>query len=178
MEDKGVTERDFGGIKRGELAQLLDSSDALGQILKGHLAVESVLGDALGTKAAQPKAFERLRLSFVRKVQLSVALGLLGESDEASFMVLNGIRNSLAHDYHYNISQSDAERLIESLPEAWQKVPPVVECVEKGTIKDLLFIGILVVYTIACKAVEAAIAEKEAFEDLRQALAEIKSSRK
>jgi hypothetical protein len=172
--DDKHSEWEFGGIKASELVAVLNSSDKLGQVLKGHLAVEAVLGTALSTKMALPQAFQRMRLSFARKVQLAVALGLVPGADEAAFVVLNALRNALAHDCHCNISKKDGERLIRALSKAWREAPPVVEYVERG-LDDLLIIGIIVLHAIASKAVEAAIDENEGRVRLRESLDTVKA---
>jgi hypothetical protein len=143
----------FAGIHQSELAEYLTDADPTSQVLKGHLAVEAVLGEALDVRMELPAELRRMKLSFARKVSLSVALGILSQDEANAFQALNGIRNSLAHEYHYTISDSDAESLLGALPAWWQE-SEVVKEQRAGDLGKKLRLGLLVIYTMAGRAVE------------------------
>lgn len=161
---------DYGGIDSRELEEFLKEADTVAQVLRGHLAVEAVLTEALTTKMHLPQELRDMRLSFARKVQLATALGLIPDFEKPSFMALNAMRNSLAHQYHYVVTKEDADKLVSALPEQWRLFDAVAEVLQQETLSGTLTVGILVVYTMAQFAVERVLDEHAAAKRLREVL--------
>lgn len=148
------------GVTPDEVGSFVDSKDSLGGVLRAHLAVESVLGAALSTQILNAGALDEMRLTFANKVQLAVALGIVSPHERSEFMALNRLRNKLAHDYHYAVTLEDCEILIAAMPTEMRNSDAVQEYVSKGTVRDLLFVSLLVALVLANFAVERALAEK------------------
>jgi len=65
----------------------------------------------------KPQAFVSLeRLSFPAKVELANAIGALLDGYAEPLMVLNGLRNRFAHNIDAKITESDENKLLESMP--------------------------------------------------------------
>jgi hypothetical protein len=57
------------------------------------------------------------RMSFATKVQIASALGLMPASLAKSLMILNALRNKVAHKLDYKFSDADKRSFFDNLPE-------------------------------------------------------------
>lgn len=82
---------------RKALLEILNASDPLIQILRGHQAIDAALCAGIGEALAEPHALEITRMSFELKLDLAVALGVLRPEAWPAFRSINRIRNAFAH---------------------------------------------------------------------------------
>jgi hypothetical protein len=92
--------------------------DPFGLVVRGHLFIESRLIRLIESKLTEPGQIDLTRINFLTKIELAVATGALPTNLQQCLVVLNQLRNKLAHDVHAKISSSDADRLFNSFPRA------------------------------------------------------------
>ena len=85
---------------------LIDESVLLDLILKGHHAVECNLNAALVEVLQDSDALELSRLTFLLKVDLCIAMGLIVKRVRPLFNRLNTYRNRFAHNPHTQIEEA------------------------------------------------------------------------
>lgn len=85
--------------------------------MRGHLWVEKYLTDLIRGALPEPTALKMDRMGFAQKVQLSVALGVVSESDAQALRTINTIRNKLAHDLHAEPTTADIDLLVQQITE-------------------------------------------------------------
>lgn len=110
MSEKSISKREEKFKKH------LDEKDALQIVIRGHLYVEAELLDLLGESIAmvRPKAIDLGDLSFRKKIELAIALGLLAPENKRPFLELNALRNKVAHNLDLVISPDHIEKLYSS----------------------------------------------------------------
>ncbi len=97
----------------GKFAKHLKESDALQIIVRGHLYIEAELIELISESMAMvnPKAIDIADLSFRKKVELAISLGLLKPEEKKSFLELNALRNKVAHNLDIEIGSENAKKL-------------------------------------------------------------------
>jgi hypothetical protein len=86
------------------------------QLLQAHLYFDHVLSQLLVEALANPDAIDAHRMSFLQKLQLIRALGLLPDDLASSVEFINGLRNKIAHDLNFEISDKDERDLTNCTP--------------------------------------------------------------
>ena len=81
---------------------------AIPQILASHPNVRFIIA------GSGPKAIDLEDLSFRKKVELAIAFGLLRQEDKQAYLVLNALRNKVAHNLDLQIRAEHSEKLHKS----------------------------------------------------------------
>ena len=92
-----------------------ESGDDLGMVLRSHLALEVVL-NRIFDEATPAASHDLDRLSFMLKVDVSIALRKVDAYSRPSFAIVNRIRNRFAHDLDAKITDAEADELVNSFP--------------------------------------------------------------
>lgn len=130
---------------------------ALGLFLKGHHGVENLLNASLIEALPESDAIELSRITFLLKVDLLIALGLISRIQRPLFNRLNNYRNKFAHNPHFQIDDTYSEetsKLIHSLAPVAEKFEQSDERIDLIPERRLVFIcwaGCLHTLTAACK---------------------------
>lgn len=112
------------------------------KIIQGHLFFDHVLNQLLLESLARPKALRLDRMTFSSKVDLCDALGLLGPSVVAFLKRVNKLRNGIAHDLKFEISDQHVQDLVNILPKDYEKNIRTIEENESATrLQAVLLIG-------------------------------------
>lgn len=92
----------------------LEKDDLMAVVLRAHMLVERELTAIIQHPLPHP---ERLRRtwSFVHRLELVAALGVLDEEDLPAYRYLNRLRDRAAHRLNYEISEGDQAALIRSI---------------------------------------------------------------
>lgn len=103
-------------LEEGGFWDDMQTDDLVGVLLRGHLWCQQALTQIVQLGASYPK-YVPDRLGFAITVQLAASTGFLAESLVQPLMVLNRIRNRVAHELGATPSVGDERRLQESLPD-------------------------------------------------------------
>lgn len=95
----------------------LDDVDLLGVILRSHMLVERELTAIIEQPLPHPERLRR-QWSFIHRLELVAALGLLDEEDIPAYQYLDTLRNRAAHRLNYEVGINEHEALIDRLAEA------------------------------------------------------------
>jgi hypothetical protein len=77
------------------------------QLLQAHLYFDHVITQILSEALANPDAVSLTRMGFARKCQFILALNLLPAPLVSTAEAINGLRNKIAHDLNFEISDKD-----------------------------------------------------------------------
>ncbi len=95
----------------------LNSEDDVGLLLRGHLYIERELVRLLEFHLKHPDLFDTESINFPKKIYLAGAMGILTTDEIKPYMVLNKLRNQLAHNLDSQIMEKDIRGLVEALNE-------------------------------------------------------------
>lgn len=117
------TPRDEGDELFGNLSfdvptfkEHLDTDDSLQLIIRAHLYVENILIEFITLSFDRPEVMDLDRLSFPVKIQLAAAMGALPEFYIGPFNHLNNLRNKVAHNLDYGITDEHKSNFFATLP--------------------------------------------------------------
>lgn len=96
----------------GKFANDINEETYLQIILKGHLYIENRLIELIKVKLVNPHAINLNDLNFPTKINLARALGLLDNKKSKLLRNLNRIRNNLAHDLNFELSDGEIKKQI------------------------------------------------------------------
>lgn len=96
----------------GKFANDINEETYLQIILKGHLYIENRLIELIKVKLVNPNAINLNDLNFPTKINLARALGLLDNKKSKLLRNLNRIRNKLAHDLNFELSDEEIKKQI------------------------------------------------------------------
>jgi hypothetical protein len=96
-------------------------SDPFQQILRAHLYLEHVLVELLRLRLPSPDDAELDRMNFLTKLKIAKSMLLLFGDLYGSLLVVNNLRNKLAHRLEHQISQDEICTLYVALPEFVKK---------------------------------------------------------
>lgn len=95
--------------------------------------------------AYKPSAINTGRMELVQKLQLIEGMGLLRDDVISANRVVNGLRNSIAHDLNFEISESDIRNVVNAISKFLREIMQA----EKGRAKGpLSFVEALNVLTL------------------------------
>jgi hypothetical protein len=94
---------------------VINSSDNLTVILKGHLFIEAKIIELIKVKLAYPDALDFSRINFPLKLSFCVSLGLMDEVELPPFLKLNKMRNDSAHKLTFELEPRDIDNFISTL---------------------------------------------------------------
>jgi hypothetical protein len=98
-----------------QVAEKYDGDD-FSLAIKGHQCMETIVNRIISESLPIPHAVEIERLSFITKVDLSIAMGCLDDVLRSSFIKANQIRNHFAHAPSATLTVKQARDLLNSLP--------------------------------------------------------------
>ena len=85
----------------------ISSGDPWQRIVLGHLYFEHVVGQTLLEALIRPEAISLSRMGYSQRIELAFAMGILEEDLVLALRKLNSLRNRLAHDLTFQISDQD-----------------------------------------------------------------------
>jgi len=94
----------------------ISTGDRWQQLLQAHLYFDHVVTQLLVDALANPDAINASRMSFLQKLQLIEALGLLPADLASTVEFINGLRNKIAHDLKFEVSEKDEHDLANCTP--------------------------------------------------------------
>jgi hypothetical protein len=92
------------------------------QVLQAHLYFDHVITRMLEEALPNPDAMKLRRTSFSQKVQLLSAMNLLPSSLIPSVEYINGLRNRIAHELNFEISDGTVGNLVNCTPKRLRQV--------------------------------------------------------
>lgn len=98
-------------------AYIIQPTNALEMLLKGHLYIESLLISLIEAAAVEPAALELDRLGFANKVAIAAAIGGLPSDMAPAVRRLNKLRNEVAHRLDVAITAEQVNEIHSLLPE-------------------------------------------------------------
>lgn len=93
------------------------SGDAWALVVQAHLYHDHILTLMLAENLVKPKALNLDRLSFANKLDLARAMALVPEAFVSFWKKLNKVRNSIAHDLDYELTDDEVLLLKRALPD-------------------------------------------------------------
>ena len=109
MDDEDV--QDFRNLDN------MASNDALNFFISQHLQIEASITRLIESHMIRPDLLKIDRLSFVQKVRVAAALGLVPADFTKPILLLNSIRNRFVHQLTAELLPSDGKDFFASLSE-------------------------------------------------------------
>ncbi len=101
-------------IDSEELERHLGGEDDVGVVIRGHLGLENALNTLL--ELGLPKGLSNLdNLRFPARVDLAIATGLIDPSARTAWLLVNELRNRVAHDLDATLDDARASQLESAL---------------------------------------------------------------
>jgi len=101
---------------RDRFEERIASGENWQQLLQAHLYYDHVITQLLTEALVNPDAVNVVRMSFSQKLQFLSALGLLGPDIVSPIEFINGLRNKIAHDLNFEISDNDVRNFANCIP--------------------------------------------------------------
>lgn len=101
---------------REDFAKRIRSGDRWQQLIQAHLYFEHVVAQLLKEALAKPEAISMARMSFNQSLDLVVAMALLPNELVSPIRKISGLRNKIAHDLTFEITESDVRDLENCTP--------------------------------------------------------------
>jgi hypothetical protein len=120
LEAKKAFEEEAAGEFSFDVRRLRNEvmeGDMTAMVIRAHLFLEHVLIQTLADAFRVKDAFNLRRINFPQKLDLCIALGLLPAAWRRSVMIINQMRNDVAHQLDHSFP--DSVRL-----ELWDEFPP------------------------------------------------------
>ncbi len=95
----------------------LNSEDDVGLLLRGHLYIERELVRIIEFHFEVPELFDTDSINFPKKIYLAGAMGVMTPEEIKPYMMLNKLRNKVAHNLDSCVTEKDIRTLIESFTE-------------------------------------------------------------
>lgn len=92
------------------------------QVLQAHLYFDHVISRMLEEALPNPYAIKLRRISFSQKVQLISAMNLLPSPLIPAVEFINGLRNRIAHELNFEISDDAVSNLVNCTPKRLRQV--------------------------------------------------------
>ena len=102
--------------------------------MRGHLAIEYFINTIFNLKLVRGKKDLTEGLSFDKKLKLVNSIGLINSDVFSSIKTLNTLRNKIAHQFDYRISEEDLMVVIKPFSKKMQEELKS----EQGSINGLL----------------------------------------
>ena len=115
------------------------------QLLQAHLYYDHVITRLLVDALVKPDAISATRMSFLQKLQLINALGLLSDEIVSTVELINKLRNKIAHRLDFEISDKDVSDLRNTTPKRLRDLVMTEKDREAGPIRfhELLWVVLL-----------------------------------
>jgi hypothetical protein len=101
---------------REQFSVRISTGDRWQQLIQAHLYFDHAITLLLVEEFANPDAINTTRMSFIQKLQLVQALGLLPADLVSVIEFINNLRNKIAHDLNFEISDKDERDLSNCTP--------------------------------------------------------------
>jgi hypothetical protein len=101
---------------REQFSVRISTGDRWQQLIQAHLYFDHAITLLLVEEFANPDAINTTRMSFIQKLQLVQALGLLPADLVSVIEFINNLRNKIAHDLNFEISDKDERELSNCTP--------------------------------------------------------------
>jgi hypothetical protein len=85
----------------------ISSGDAWQRIVQGHLYFEHAVGQLLLESLKRPEAISLSRMGYSQRLDLASALGVLDDELLYALRKINSLRNNLAHNLNFEITDQD-----------------------------------------------------------------------
>jgi hypothetical protein len=103
-------------LSDAEFLTIVNDDDFLCVTIRGHQAIDDALNAAISQALLEPHALEIERLTFALKIDLAVALRVIGIESRSLFVILNRVRNRFAHRADAGFDSQHATELRNSFP--------------------------------------------------------------
>lgn len=94
----------------------ISTGDAWQRIVQGHLFFEHVVGQLLLEALTKPEAISLSRMGYSQRLDLASAMGILSDEQIVALRKINSLRNKLAHDLNFEITEQDVLDLANCTP--------------------------------------------------------------
>ena len=94
----------FEELDQHAMEKLVFEEDEMSPILKGHIFIEKILETLISKNMLNPNPFFRTRRSYILKLDIAFAMGLINEKYYSAFRAINNIRNNYAHKHNYVVT--------------------------------------------------------------------------
>ena len=98
----------------------LRSGDSITMLIRAHLYLEHVLIQTLLDAFEHPNEMQLRNINFPAKLNLGIAMGIIGQEWRQPVTLVNQIRNKVAHRLDYQFTEVEKLEIFESLPD-WAK---------------------------------------------------------
>jgi hypothetical protein len=165
-----------------DISQHLHGEEPIQLILKCHLIIENMLIDFIRLSLKEPDLIDLDRLNFPIKIQLAMSLNALPNFFPETFLYLNSLRNKVAHNLNFSLSDEHKLKFIATIPKSFNFILFPDKYKDKDfTITDFSFKELLRRYLISIDAYRARYAyhirkKQEALENISNYLKEIDST--
>lgn len=124
----GAKGPDLDSVHFGELVGVLQEADDIGILLRGHLWIEVLVEYAARGSLKHPNAIRWDAARFEHKLALAEATGAIDADVASALRGFNGLRNRLAHDLDFGVSEADVKTFIGRLsPEHKERISVSVD---------------------------------------------------
>lgn len=103
---------DLDSMHFGDLVGVLQTADAVGVLLRGHLWIEALLEYATRGKLERPDAIDWAGSRFEHKIALAEAVDVIKPDLARSLRGFNKLRNRFAHEFVFEIQEDDVKTFI------------------------------------------------------------------
>ncbi|NUB42952.1 hypothetical protein GEU84_001015 [Fertoebacter nigrum] len=128
-----------------EMHKRMFSGDRSYQLIQAHLYCEHIVLQMVREALPFPEEISVDRMGFAQRFQLVMALGLIDKKLAAPIKMINKLRNKVAHDLTFSVSEADAKSLFDCTPsdliEAVLDMPS--RCGNAASFEDLLFVVVV-----------------------------------
>lgn len=121
------------------------------QLLQAHLYYDHVITRLLVDALVKPDAINATRMSFLQKLQLINALGLLSDEIVSTVEAINKLRNKIAHRLDFEISDKDVSDLGNTTPRRLRDIAMTEKDREAGPIRFHELLRIVLLQIEVCR---------------------------
>lgn len=156
----------------------ISAGDRWQQLLQAHLYFDHVITQLLVDGLANPDAINASRMGFLQKLQLIQALGLLPADLTSTVEFINGLRNKIAHDLNFEISDKDEHGFANCTPKWLRDILVTDNDRQSGPLRfhELLRIVLLQIEVIRQRHAFSRLSERKSVIRLRTVLEKTKGA--
>mgnify|MGYP003119028745 CR=1 FL=1 len=99
----------------------ISSGDAWQRVVQGHLYFEHAVGQLLLEALKKPEAISLSRMGYSQRLDLASAMGILDDEILPALRKINSLRNNLAHNLNFEITDKDVLELANCTSPAMRK---------------------------------------------------------
>lgn len=78
-------------------------------VIKGHLLIEQELAKLIELHLQAPSEAKNIHKKFAAKLELAAAIGALSKEERSTLSKFNSIRNSIAHNINFDVTDKEYE---------------------------------------------------------------------